>query len=78
MFAGTSRARTEPAIATSAARVECVALAKLLVPAVARPRAYDGFQVPERSGCIRVFHLRCERSSSRGSRRSIWTVDRPE
>jgi len=67
----------EPAIATSAARVEVRwALYRSWVRWSPRRPAYDGFQVPERSGATRVVSPRFIETVHRaGLAVQVWTVD---
>lgn len=73
--------RLEPAIATSAARVEVGwALLRLACRCrLARTPAYACFQVPERSGRTRVVSPRFVAAAHRaGLGVQVWTVDAPE
>jgi len=70
----------EPAIATSAARIEVVwALIKVWCRRPLTHHPVDGFQVPERSGHTRVVSLALVNAAHRaGLGVQVWTVDRPE
>lgn len=70
----------EPAIATSAARVEVIwAVIKVGLRQSLAKVPYAGFQVPERSGITRVVSPAFVSSAHReGLGVQVWTVDRPE
>jgi glycerophosphoryl diester phosphodiesterase len=70
----------EPAIATSAARVEVVwALMKLWCRRPLTHASYEGYQVPERSGRTPVVSPAFVNAAHRaGLGVQVWTVDRPE
>jgi glycerophosphoryl diester phosphodiesterase len=70
----------EPAIATSAARVEVVwALMKVWCRLPLTRASYAGFQVPERSGRTRVVSRKFVTAAHRaGLGAQVWTIDRPE
>lgn len=69
----------EPGIATSAARAEVLrALVRLWCHVQPARVAYAGFQVPEKSGCIRVVSPRFVAESHRaGLGVQVWTIDTP-
>lgn len=70
----------EPAIATSAARVEVMwALLKVWCGRALATAPYAGFQMPERSGRTRVASPAFVKAAHRGGFGvHVWTVDRPD